>query len=255
MEINIYKTYNFDFDTDIYTKEFKKALDNSGVKKPAQFNQLIKDAGIKDYDYETVKSYFYGRRVPPLNIFIAVCKSLHLCADEIVFPQSIQKPLFNKDICDCEYLFRNIFYPYNKSEDDNIPTDYTEFFDAETYESNVDDLALILSRYNYLIQKYHYASVSNDELMQISFFTQRYIIDREKNDITDSENVMEWIRSSDDEEFFKAFYDKYTLGFYCMSCHSLLDVLGTAIQSKFIRYAQRLLPHQDMLKGGRYENV
>ncbi len=247
MDINIYRTYSFDFDTNIYIKEFKKALDNSGVKKPAQFNQLLQNAGIKDYDFETVKSYFYGRRVPPLNIFIAVCKSLRLCADRIAFPQSIQNPLYDGDISDCEYLFGNIFYPYSPPINDDIPVDLTEFFYAETYESDVDKLALILSRYNYLIQKYHYAAVSGDELAQISLFTERYIIDRANDGVTDSERVIEWIRNCEDEDFLKSFYDKYTIGFYSMSCHSLLDILSTAIEGKFIRYAEQLLPDQDML--------
>ncbi len=249
MDINIYRAYSFDFDTDTYFKNFKKALESSGISKPAQFNRLLKNAGIKCYDFETVKSYFYGRRVLPLNVFIAVCKSLRLCADNITFPNSIQTPLYSKDICDCEHLFRNIFYPYNPPIDDGTPDNLTEFFDAETYEGDVDNLAAILSRYNYLIQKYHYAAVSNDELMQISRFTERHIINRSKGEKTDSEEIIKWIRSYSDKDFLNAFYDKYTIGYYGMSCHSLLEILSTAIQNRFIRYAKQLLPRQDLFKG------
>ena len=155
MDINIYKAYSFTFDANEYCKKFKEALCQANIKMPADFNNLLKSAGIKYYDYETVKSYFYGRRIPPFDVFIAVCKKLNLNADAIVFPHSVQDPQYNKDICDCEYLFRNVFYPYNPSEDGGTPDNLTEFFDAETYEGDVDSLALILSRYNYLIQKYH----------------------------------------------------------------------------------------------------
>ena len=248
MDINIYKTYSFTFDTDEYIKNIKRSLDNCGIKKPADFNKLLKNAGVKSCDYETVKSYFYGRRVLPLDIFISVCKSLSLNADEIAFPHSVQDPRCNKDICGCEELLRNIFYPYNPSEDGSTPENLTEFFDAETYESDVDAFALVLSRYNYLIQKYHYAAVSSDELMQISYFTERYIIDRAQDGTNNAEKVMAWIRDCIDEEFLEAFYDKYTIGLYTVSCHTLLKVLSTAIDDKFISYAEKLLPYQDKLE-------
>ena len=249
MDINIYKTYSFTFDTKKYIENFKEALRKANIKMPADFNKVLKNAGIKHYDYETVKSYFYGRRVLPLDVFIVVCKSLHLNADAIVFPHSVQDPLYNKDICDCEDFFRNIFYPYNMTEDGGTPDNLTEFFDAETYESDVDALAQVLSRYNYLIQKYHEVAVSNDELMQIVCFTERYIIDRSNNGGINAEEVMQWIRDCDCEEFLNAFYDKYTLGFYSMSCHSLLEFLSTVIDDKFIRCAGKLLPYQDRSRG------
>ena len=245
MEINIYRTYSFAFTAEQYVKNFKHALDHAGIKMPADFNHLLKNAGIKHYDYESVKSYFYGRRVPPLDVFFAVCKALRLNADDIAFPDSVQPPLSNKDICKCENYFRNVFYPYNPSEDGGTPENLTEFFDAETYESDVDELTLILSRYNYLIQKYHYAAVSNDELMQICYFTERYIIDRSKDGVIDGEEVIKWIRNCDEEDFLEAFYDRFTLGFYTMNCRSLLKILSTAIDAKFIRYAELLLPPQD----------
>ena len=78
MDVNIYRTYKFDFDPDVYLREFKKALDESGVTKPALFYQMLKDVGIRGYNYETVKSYFYGRRMAPLNVLIAVCKKMEL---------------------------------------------------------------------------------------------------------------------------------------------------------------------------------
>ena len=154
-------------------------------------------------------------------------------------------PVFNQDICECEDYFRNIFYPYSMPEDGGTPDDLTEFFEAETYESNVDYLTLILARYNYLIQKYHSAAVSDDEFMQITYFTKKYIIDRAKDGEIDVDEVMKWLRDCDDEDFLKAFYNQYTLGFYTMSCHSLLKILRTAIDAHLIRYAEQLLPPQD----------
>lgn len=249
MNIDIYKTYSFAFDTNEYIKNFKEALRKANIKMPADFNNLLKSAGIKHYDYETVKSYFYGRRVPPFDVFVAVCKSKNLSADAIVFPGSIQDPECNTniDLWVCEGCLNNIFYPYSPPEDGETPNNLAEFFDAETYEGDVDCLAKNLSKYNYLIQKYHYVAVSDDELMQIVYFTERYIIDRSKDGVIDADEVMKWIRNCDDEDFLEAFYDKYTLGFYTMSCHSLLKVLSTAIDDKFIRYAEKLLPYQDKL--------
>ena len=247
MDIDIYKKYSFSFDTDKYVKNFKNSLDNAGIRTPANFNDLLKKAGIRHYNYETVKSYFYGRRVPPMDVFIAVCKSLKLNADAIAFPDSIEDPEcdISIDVWGIEDFFRTVFYPYNMPEDGGIPDDLTEFFDAETYENDVNYIAKILSRYNYLIQKYHDIAVTNDELEQIVGFTSRYIIDRSKGGIIDVDEVFKWIRACDKEEFLDVFYDKYTLGFYTMNCHELLKVLSTAIDEKFIKYAEELLPYQD----------
>lgn len=250
MNINIYKPYSFSFDAGEYIRNFKESLCKAGIKKPADFNNLLKNTGIKSYDYETIKSYFYGRRVPPLDVFIAAyqyCKSKDplIYADDIVFPHSVQDPAYSNDIRESEDLFRSIFYPYNPPEEGDTPDDLTEFFDAESYECNIDALALILSRYNYLIQKYHYAAVSDDELKQIMHFTEKYIIDRTTDGITDAEEVTKWIRACGDEAFIEAFYKRYTLGFYAMSCHRLLEILRTAIDAKFISYAEQLLPDQD----------
>ena len=245
MDIDIYKTYRFDFDQEIYFRELKRALDASGIEKPARFNQLLKEAGITDCDYETVRSYFYGRRMLPLNIFIAICKTLNLCADSIAFPQSIQTPTYSKDISNCGAWFSNVFCPYNFPWSEDTSVNLTEFFMPETYERDVDEIALILSRYNYLIQKYHYAAVSNDELDQILNFTERHIIDRYKGKVDNPQEIIDWIRDCKEEDFLKAFYDKYTIGYYGSRCHSLLNTLSTAIESKFIRYAAQLVPEQD----------
>lgn len=247
MDTNIYRTYKFDFDPIAYSREFTKALGDSGITRPAQFNQLLKDMGITDCEYETVRSYFYGRRVPPLNVFIAVCKKLNLSADKIAFPQSIQNPPYNRDLSCCEDYFRNVFYPYNYSDKEDTFPELDQWFCPDTYESNVNEIALILSKYNYLIQKYHYASVSRDEHKQICFFTEKYIIDRNKDINAKPEQIIEWMRNSDDEEFLWAFYNKYTIGFYTMSCSSLLKTLSKAIEGKYIRCAAQLLPMQDML--------
>ena len=246
MDFDIYRTYKFDFDQSIYLREFKKALDEHGVTKPAQFDQLLKDAGIINCDYETVKSYFYGRRVPPLNILIAVCKSLGICADSIAFPQSVQTPTYDKDISDCGGWFCNIFMPYNIPWPRDTSVNLTEFFQPDTYEKDVDEIALMLSKYNYLIQKYHYAAVSNDELDQIYTFTEKHIIDRYKGKLDNPQEIIDWMRDCNEEDFLKAFYDKYTISYYSASCHSLLNTLSTAIDGKFIKYAAQLLPEQDM---------
>lgn len=250
MNVDVYGTYSFDFNPTDYVRNFKQALDRAGIKKPAQFHRLLKNAGIKGYDIETVKSYFYGRRMPHLNVFIAVCKSLHLCADEIAFPNSILSPAYGGDISDCEVFFRNVFCPYNPPAHEGDPVDLTAFFSADTYQSDVHTLGLILTKYNYLIQKYHAASVSNDELAQITAFTEKYIMDRESNRTADAQQVLEWIRRCEDEAFLSAFYSKYTLGFYNKRCYSLLVTLSTAIPDRQIREARKLLPLRDLTQEG-----
>lgn len=245
MEIDIYRTYKFDFDPDVYLKAFRKALIDSDVNKPALFYQLLKEAGINGYDYETVKSYFYGRRVPPLNVFIATCKKLNLSANQIAFPDSILDPKCNRDITCCEEWFRNVFYPYNYSDEEDTFEDLHLLFSAEIYQNDVDTIARILSKYNYLIQKYHSVAVSVDEFEQILVFTGRYIIDRQKDTETKPEQIMQWIHDCQAEDFMKAFYDKYTIGFYTRSCCSLLRKLSKAIPEKYIVCAAQLLPEQD----------
>ena len=249
MDSNIYRAYSFKFDSAVFTENFKKALNNKGIDKPAEFNKKLKEAGIKQYDYETVKSYFYGRRVPPLDVFISVCKTLGLNADDIAFPGSVQNPKDDDDIRISWEVLGNIFCPYNPPLNGEAPKNLTEFFNEESYEKNVDAFAKALAKYNYLMQKYHYASVSNDEVIQITYFTEKYIIERGKEESTSFEEVKKWIRDYEGEEFLDAFYDKYTLGYYAMSCHSLLEILSGAIDKKFIKYAEQLLPYQDMRRG------
>ena len=48
MDINIYKTYSFNFDAYEYIKNFKEALHKASIKMPADFNNLLKNAGIKE---------------------------------------------------------------------------------------------------------------------------------------------------------------------------------------------------------------
>ena len=245
MHTLVYKTYRFDFDKQVYVREFSKALREHGITKPAQFHRLLKKEGIVGYDYETVKSYYYGRRVPPLGVFFAVCKGLQLCADQIAFAQSVASVADCGDISDYDDCFRNVFHPYNAPRcADDIPN-LTEYFCEQTYRGDTDRLALVLSKYHYLIQKYHYASVSNDELTQITQFTRRYIIDRESGIGVDYESVLAWIRNDKSEAFLETFYSRYTIGYYGKSCRVLLDALRDAIPSELILYAEQLLPDQD----------
>ena len=249
MDFDIYKTYKFDFDQDVYLKELKKALDEHGVNKPSRLNKLLKAAGINDIGYETVKSYFVGRRVPPFDVFVAICKSLGLNADKIAIPQSVQTPAYNGELSDddvwrkCWECFTNVFYPYEaKDGDDSI--DAAEFFNADIYERDVDEIAAILARYNYLMQKYHYAEVSEDEFDQLYKFSARHIVERGGGQ-PDPQEVVNWIHDCEDSDIVTEFYNHYTLGLYGRSCHSLLEILSTAIDDKFIKYAAQLLPKQD----------
>lgn len=243
--MDIYRTYKFDFDENSYTKEFAHALHESGIKKPAQFNQLLKEAGIEDYDYETVKSYYYGRRAAPLKVLIAVCKKIELSADKIVIPQGIQEPAYNRDLCDCEGAYETVFYYYPVLyEEEDFIKSYGEF-SAESYKECVDELSFVLSKYNYLIQKFHYAQVSDDEYAQIYVFTERHIMEREETTEDDVEKILDWIRKCDNEDFINAFYDKYTLCYYKHSCISMLELLSKLIGSEAVNYAAALLPRQD----------
>lgn len=252
--MDIYRTYKFDFDEYSYTKEFAHALHESGIKKPAQFKQLLNDAGIEDYDYETIKSYYYGRRAAPLKVLIAVCKKLGLSADKLVYPQGVQDPAYNKDIAEDGWIFESVFYPCDLLSEDNGFTDFsveeyfTDFcknFSAKKYKESVYALAFVLSRYNYLIQKYHYAHVSDDEYSQIYAFTQRHIMDRKKDVESDAKKIIEWIRACNDEDFINAFYNKYTLCYYQNSACSLLELLSKLIGADSVNYAATLLPRQD----------
>lgn len=245
MDVNIYKTYNFDFDGNSYVRVFTSALCESDIKTPSQFNQLLKDSGIENYSYETVKSYFYGRRFPPLDILIAVCKKLELSADKIVFPQSIQEPAYNNDICFCDRLIEYVFYPCNLLIDGEDFTAFYNDFSAEEYKSCVDETALVFSKYNYLIQKFRYAHVSNDEYGQIYTFTDRYIIDRKTPVESNADETLDWIRKCDNEDFINAFYSKYTFGYYKNSCRSLLELLSKVIGAEAVNYAATLLPCRD----------
>lgn len=249
MDFDIYRPYEFHFDQDVYIKELKKALDEHGKTKPADLNKLLKEAGVNDIDYETVKSYFYGRRVPPFDVFVAICKSLDLNADKIAIPQSVQTPTYKGELSDgdawrkCWECFTNVFYPY-ESKDDGAPIGVAEYFNADTYESDVDEIAAILARYNYLMQKYHYAEVSEDEFDQLCKFSARHIVER-RGGQADPQEVVNWIYDCEDPDIVTGFYNKYTLGFYGKSCHSLLEISSTVIDDKLIKYAAQLLPKQD----------
>lgn len=240
MSVDIYYKYNFRYDKKLYMENLKKTLNEKGIKNLSDFRALLLKCGCESY--ETARSYYNLRRVLPLNILGSICKNLKLNSDEIMFPNSIFKYDFTKGIGantdELNYtssLLQNVFI-YNNTSSDYIYT-----------------LSLVLAKYNYLLQKHYYASLSNTELTELGNFSTNFLKEKKSNKVLDWHEFLNWEKELVTDDFISEFYDKYTL--VCLNskdgeiveCKFLLQNKKDIVDNKIFNDLNNLLPPQDKI--------
>ena len=238
-----FRTYRFGFDKALYAKKFKETLTAHGILKPADLNALFERAGITEYGYETVKSYFYpDRRLPPMPILAAVCRALKVSADSIAFSGSTPPPYPHPigGSFEAGFTVENTFLTVFENEalrENGIL--WQE--DLEVLESAIEALSDILARYHYLLAKYRFAALSGRELAEVMDFTDRYLV-TEDGFFAPWDEVSERVKGFDSESFLESFYENYAIGLYSTPIHQLAKGLASALPDGMKKKLSALLP-------------
>ena len=242
MMIDVYHRYDFRYDEKKYMKNLKNVIVNKGYKSLSLFHELLKSIGI--LSYETARSYYNLRRIVTIDVLVKICNKLEINANEIMFPDSIPQQNYSNvknNLNDYTKTFNTIFYIYNIEEhpEVSISNDYIELEEA------INKLSLILSKYNYLLQKYYFADLCNDELNELGNFTVNFIVDRKTNNKVDWSEFILWKKQVKTNDFLQDFYDKYTFGFHDKICAMHLKNMKNHLPDLIYKNINELLPIQD----------
>ena len=226
MEINIYKKYDYSYDEKQFMKSFKEALVEKGYTSLGLFYSLLKKFD-KDFKYETAKSYYNLRRVVPLKLFAYICNYLDLNATKLMYPNSIFEYNFSRTLVSDADSGRTTYLHFISVFDckENIEYLINDIGSERFNESTKNDiyfLSLILAKYNYLLQRYYYASLSNSELIDFRIFSEYHIVDRKNNAKFDFNEFEKWKKEIKTTNFLDVFYQKYTLSFEGRKCSEIL---------------------------------
>ena len=205
MRIDIYHKYDFSYNENEYKNNLKEALASKGYNKLSKYVKLFNDLGVTSY--ETCKSYYSLRRVVPLDVLAKLCDLLELNATKIMFPKSIPLFEFNKPIANDVYTSQHVYMLFLSMLEikDNIGKKEV----LNKIKKDIDELTLYIARYNYSIQKYNYANVSNLEITDIGYFSERFLVKRLTKEALDWDEFRKWNKTIKSEDFITEFYNKY----------------------------------------------
>lgn len=224
MEIDVYKKYDYSYDEKQFMKSFKEALVEKGYTSLSLFYGLLQKFGYSSY--ETARSYYNLRRVVPLKLFASICNYLDLNATKLMYPSSIFEYNFSRPlVSDAEsgrttYLHFISVFDHKENIEYLIKDIGSEKFN-ESLKNDIYFLSLILAKYNYLLQRYYYASLSNAELTDFGMFSENHIVDRETNSKFEFKEFEKWRKEIKTTDFLDEFYKKYTLGFMTRKCSEI----------------------------------
>jgi hypothetical protein len=162
-----------------------------------------------------------------------------------MLPDSIPVNIYNKHIS-LDKLFdiiNTIFYEFNNSRHPEVQTNINDRINE--LEEYINLLSMILSRYNYFLQKYYFADLSNEELLELGMFCNFFIVERE---ILRPINLHEFkvlIKNSGTEDFIKEFYNKCTLALNDIPLIEYLNEMIDFIPDYLIDLIINLLPEID----------
>ena len=250
--MDIYKKYDFSYNADVFMKNLKKALIDKGYTTLGSFHELLKGFGVDSYD--TARSYYNSRRVLPIDLFKSICDELNLNATEIMFPNSIEV-VENKELFSFGQIFdtfTDIFVTYNDTinpiDEENNLRDDSSSRPYKYYESGVNKLRLIISKYNYLLQQFYYADVSDDRLNYIGKISSNLLVERNTKEKLDWYEFKKWKNELITDNFIKDFYDKYTFALYGYNCNELLNIIRKQIPTKLFNDLNDIMPENDRVK-------
>ena len=247
--VEVYRIYDFKYDEKIFMNNFKNTIVEKGYNTLSLFRDLLKTIGINSYD--TARSYYNKRRVIPVDILTKLSIKFDMNVNQLMFPNSIPVDIYNKNIAnnfasykrtfDC---FNTVFYLYNDAihpeiitlKFDNLINIYSEI------ENATNQLSLIISKYNYLLQKYYFAGLNDEELKDISIFTENFIVDRNTYKKPVWDELINWKNNLKTFNFIKDFYEKYTFSLHNKMCFELLELMKNNLPNKLYLLISNLLP-------------
>lgn len=260
--VKVYRIYDFKYDEKKFMNNFKKTIVNKGYDTLSLFHILLKTVGIDSY--ETARSYYNKRRVIPLDILTKLSIKLDLNITEIMFPDSIPVNIYNKSIAkDYEAYnrtfnyFNTIFYLYNDAlhpesialTSNDLDKIYFKIEDA------TNQLSLIISKYNYLLQKYYFAGLNEEELKEISSFSTNLLVDRNTNEKLNWYDVICWKKDLTASDFLKEFYNKYTFSLHGKKCFELLELMKSNLPDSLYRLISNILPEFERFGESGIDNI
>lgn len=225
MEINVYKKYDFTYNEQQFMKSFKETLIEKGYTSLSLYYGLLQKFGCSSY--ETARSYYNLRRVVPIELFSSICNYLKLNATKLMYPGSIFEYDFNRPLIFDTVSSRTTFSCFCSVFDyeENIEILFKSM-NKEEYskhlKEDVSSVGVILAKYNYLLQKYYYAGLSNSERLDLELFSIHHIIKREDNSKFETKEFEIWKKELKTTNFIDEFYKKYTLCFNDRKCSDIL---------------------------------
>lgn len=225
MEINVYKKYDYSYDEKQFMNSFKEAIVEKGYTSLTLFYGLLQKFGYSSY--ETARSYYNLRRVVSLKLFASICNYLHLNATKLMYPNSIFEYNFSRPLISDPESSRTTYLHFISVFDHKENIEYlikdigSEKFN-EILKNDIYFLSLILAKYNYLLQRYYYAGLSNSELNDLVLFSVNHIIERETNNKFEYNKFKIWKKELKTTDFLDEFYKKYTLSFNDRKCNEIL---------------------------------
>lgn len=226
MEINVYKKYDFSYDEKQFMKNFKEAIVEKGYKSLSLFYGLLQK--FECSSYETARSYYNLRRVIPLKLFASICNYLNLNATKIMYPNSIFEYNYTNPLAIDAVAYKITYFAflsvfdYKENIEQLFKTMNIEEY-SESIKKDVYTVSLILSKYNYLLQRYYYAGLSNIELDDMIIFSVNNIVERESNNKFEFKEFLKWKKELKTTDFLDEFYKKYTLSFSDRKCSEILE--------------------------------
>ena len=251
--INVYRVYDFQYNEKEFMKNFKKAIVDKGYHSLSLFFKLLKKIGINSYD--TARSYYNMRRVIPFDVLTKLAIILDLDINKIMFPNSIPIDTYSNNIANNHEsyettfnLFNTIFYLYNDNYNSNIPLNISnQESKYKEIEYAANQLSLIISKYNFLLQKFYFADLSNEELKDVSIFSTRFLVNRITNEKLNWDDIITWKNKSITSDVLKDFYEKYTFSLHNEKCFELFKLMKDNLPEYLFCLINNLLPTLDRL--------
>lgn len=252
--VNVYRKYDFKYYEIEFMNNFKNAMIDKGYHTLSLFHELLKTVGINSYD--TARSYYNKRRVIPVDILTKLSIKLDLNLNEIMLPDSIPVCIYKKNIAknheaynETFNCFNTVFYLYNDAFHPEIITLTSKNSDKiySEIEQSTNQLSLIISKYNYLLQKFYFADLNKEELNDTMSFSINLLVDRNTNEKLNWDDVIDLKNNLTTSNFLKEFYNKYTFSIHDKKCFELLELMKNTLPETLFKSINNLLPKLERL--------
>ena len=256
--IDLYREYDFKNDEKRFMINFKNAMLDKGYNSLSLFHELLQTIGINSYD--TARSYYNMRRIIPVDILIKLSVKLNLNITEIMFPDSIPVNVYTKNIAN-NYdaysrtfnYFNTVFYLYNDAFHPDVTFKNLDRINSDI-EHAANQLSLRISKFNYLLQKYYFADLNEEELSDISAFSINLLVNRETNEKLNWNDVIDLKKNLLTTDFLKEFYNKYTFSIHNKKCFELLELMKNNLPQNLYQLIKNILPELERVDESEEDN-